>query len=159
MVPVLSGSQLGFSQRIYDLIAIRSILGDQIENFPMPQNPYVWPYGPNSGTAYIATSTADAPPAATASTPTTAKATFDAQTLVTAFTLIETFVEDSVQFTSSTLEKKIVESLADATDNAMLNGDISATHMDTGETAAANDQRRAYSGFPEIVPDYKQTQF
>lgn len=59
--------------------------------------------------------------------------------------------EDSIIPVLPVYQRTMALSMADALENAIINGDTTATHMDTGSTVAANDQLRAWKGLRKLA--------
>lgn len=59
--------------------------------------------------------------------------------------------EDSIVPILPTAQRELALAMADAIEDALINGDTTATHMDTGSTVAANDHLRAWKGFRRLT--------
>jgi HK97 family phage major capsid protein/HK97 family phage prohead protease len=116
-------------------------------SFPMPSKSYDWPYRGGRATAYLAgESVGDTSPALKASTPGTGKITFTADKFAVACLTSAEEVEDSIVATLDFLRDEIASAIARAKDACCVNGDDTATHLDTNVTTA-DDTLRAWKGF------------
>jgi HK97 family phage major capsid protein len=59
--------------------------------------------------------------------------------------------EDSIIPILPTLQMTLARAGARALEDAIINGDTTATHMDTGSTVAVNDVKRAWKGFRKLA--------
>lgn len=75
--------------------------------------------------------TVDNPAYYTASTPVTAQKTINAKGLATHYVLDEDLTEDSAILLLPAMQKQIAQDLADAFEDAIINGDSAGTHQDT----------------------------
>ncbi len=137
----------GFSNQLIEMVEIEAVVANLFESFRMPTNPYTFPLLLSDGEAYLgAEATSDSPDDYKASTPTTSNLTFTAKKLISRAVVSEEMDEDSVIAVMPMLKSSIARSHAKAEDNAILNGDISTTHFDTGYSVATEDARRAWEG-------------
>ena len=137
----------GFSNQLIEMVEIEAVVANLFEPFKMPTNPYNFPMLLSDGEAYLgAEATTDSPDDYKASTPGTSNLTFTAKKLISRAVVSEEMDEDSVIAVMPMLKKSIARSHAKAEDNAIINGDVSTTHFDTGYTVATEDARRAWDG-------------
>jgi len=145
----------GYSSQILDLVRTPHRLIEQHPRVPMPTASYVMPMGPGDMTAYIAGEpTTDDAANLTATTPTTANKTLTAKTLAISTKYSKVLDEDSIVPILPQLRNGIALSIAGALDDAMVRGDVTATHHDTGYTVATNDVRRLWEGYVECALTY-----
>jgi HK97 family phage major capsid protein len=117
----------------------------------MPTNPFKLPIDGADAVAYLtAESTSDTATKITASTPGTNNVTFDAVKLACRVLVSTELEEDSVVAILPLLRDKIVQALAEAQENATINGDTDGTHMDSDVTAAT-DVRKAWDGYRKLA--------
>jgi len=117
----------------------------------MPTNPFRLPIDGADATAYLfAESTSDTSSKITASTPGTGDVTFDAIKIACRVLVSTELEEDSVVAILPLLRDKIVQALAEAQENAAINGDTDGTHMDSDVTSSA-DVRKAWDGYRKLA--------
>jgi HK97 family phage major capsid protein len=117
----------------------------------MPTNPFKLPIDGADAVAYLfSESTSDTASKITASTPGTKNVTFDAVKLACRVLVSTELEEDSVVAILPLLRDKIVQALAEAQENATINGDTDATHQDSDVTAAS-DVRKAWDGYRKLA--------
>jgi|GEM_PF-1190828 len=105
---------------------------------------------PNLGSrrsAYlIGESTSDSSEKIPAATPPSGKTTFSAIKHALRMLVSYEMEEDAVISMLPLMRSEITQALADAEENAIINGDNSTTHFDTGYAMAANDVRKSFKG-------------
>ena len=144
----------GFSNRMIEFIEIEAVVASKFPTITMPTNPYQYPILLADGTAYVAgEATTDSPSMFQASNISTNNLTFTAQKLVTNYSVTDEMTEDSITPVLPQLRKSIARTLAKAEDNAIINGDTTSTHFDTGYTVADNDARVMYKGLRRLCSD------
>ncbi len=117
----------------------------------MPTNPFKLPIDGADAIAYLtAESTSDSASKITASTPGTGNITFDAVKLACRVLVSTELEEDSVVAVLPLLRDKIVQALAEAQENATVNGDTAGTHMDSDVTSSS-DVRKAWEGYRKLA--------
>jgi len=117
----------------------------------MPSDPYKLPVEGGDATAYLVSeSTSDTATKMTASTPGTKNITFDAKKLGVRVLWSGELVEDSVIAALPYVQMKVVRALAEAQEEATINGDDSTTHQDSDVTSSA-DRRKAWKGYRKMA--------
>ena len=117
--------------------------------FTMPQNPFRWDilgrpavYLRAEPTASLRGTVANE---VTAATPPQGVITFDAEVLTVRVDLTEEFTEDAIDTYYDTLSREVIpEALAEGVERAIISGDTTTTHQDSGITAT--DPERAWNG-------------
>ncbi len=149
----------GFSSQLIELVQLEAVVASKFQSFNMPTSPYTFPMLLGDGEAYIGSEpTEDTPDMYKASTAKTGQLTFTAKKLISRNVITEEMEEDSVVPVLPMLKRSIARAHAKAEDNAIINGDTTATHLDTGYTVAADDPRRAWNGLRDMCQSgMKQT--
>jgi len=141
----------GFSSQLIELVQLEAVVASKFQSFTMPSSPYTFPMLLADGEAYIGTEpTTDTPDMYKASTATTGQLTFAAKKLISRNVITEEMEEDSIVPVLPMLKRSIARAHAKAEDNAIINGDTTTTHLDTGYTVAADDPRRAWDGLRDM---------
>jgi HK97 family phage major capsid protein len=140
-----SGSQwipTDFSSQLIEEVKTERRLPAAFMSMDMPSNPFKIPGKSDTSTSRLASSENTA---VSGSNPTTVNVTLDAVKLMTYIQISTEMSEDAVVAILPILRKDIVDSLVDAEENAIINGDNSGTHMDSDVTDSS-DQRKAWKG-------------
>jgi len=141
----------GFSTQMIEAIELEAKVAALFYSFPMPANPFTFPMALGDGIAYKgAEATSPTPSMFKTSTPTTDNLTFNAVKLVANYPVSDELTEDSIIPLMAFLKKSIARAIAKSEENAILNGDTSATHMDTGDPADSLDARRCWLGLRKM---------
>ncbi len=141
----------GFSRELIRKVKLALKVATLHGRFVMPTNPFKLPIDGADATAYLtAESTSDTATKITASTPGTKNVTFDAVKLACRVLVSTELEEDSVVAILPLLRDKIVQALAEAQENATINGDTAGTHQDSDVTSAA-DVRKAWDGYRKLA--------
>ena len=113
-----------------------------------PRGPtYVMPFGLTGGTAYLqGEAEADNPAEYESSTPTTANRTLTPKKLAVRFPYSEEMEEESIVPILPELRKSLARALGEGIEEAVISGDTTAAHMDTGRGIVSNDRRKAWDG-------------
>lgn len=137
------------SAELIDLFRLESALENYFPHFNMPSNPYIWPIKSSGATAYIASE-------ASVNTPTekhmsnigTSALTFTAKIHAVAVPCSPELIEDSIIDMVGEIRREIVTALQIGMEDALINGDTTATHRDTTTVPAASsdDIARAFIG-------------
>lgn len=140
----------GMSGRIIERINLRLGIASLFEQVPMPTNPYKLPVDTGDASAYLITEvTTDTPTLASnaikATTPATGNFSFDAVGIGNRVRMSYDITEDAILNLTDYISRKIVEGQDIGVENAIINGDTTATHMDS-DTTAATDPRKAWKG-------------
>jgi HK97 family phage major capsid protein len=116
----------------------------------MPTNPYDYPLlttDPEFKLNNVQNTTA------TASDLGTSKFTLTAQRLMALCQFSYEADEDGIIPLLPVIQQTLGRAAARALEHALINGDTTATHFDTGETVATNDVRRAWKGLRRLATD------
>ncbi len=141
----------GFSSELIRKVKLALKVAALHGRIAMPTNPFKLPIDGADATAYLfAESTSDTASKITASTPGTKNVTFDAVKLACRVLVSTELEEDSVVAILPLLRDKIVQALAEAQENATINGDTATSHMDSDVTAAS-DVRKAWDGYRKLA--------
>jgi len=141
----------GFSAELIQKVKLALKVAALHARIVMPMNPFKLPIDGADATAYLAAeSTSDTATKFTASTPGTKNVTFDAVKLACRVLVSTELEEDSVVAILPLLRDKIVQALAEAQENATINGDTAGTHQDSDVTGA-NDTRKAWDGYRKLA--------
>ena len=155
-----SGSEwvpTGYSSRLFDKIRLEMMVGNLFEALPMPANIYKPPVVSSDATAYLigentgADDDLDTAKRIPSTSVGTASFTLTAKKLAGRIVFSEELNEDSITPILPLLTQNIVTALASAEEQALINGDTSATHMDSDVTAAS-DARKAWDGLRKLCP-------
>ena len=141
----------GFSSELVRKVKLALKVAALSGRIAMPTNPFKLPIDGADAVAYLtAESTSDTATKITASTPGTNNVTFDAVKLACRVLVSTELEEDSVVAILPLLRDKIVQALAEAQENATINGDTAGTHMDSDVTASS-DVRKAWDGYRKLA--------
>jgi HK97 family phage major capsid protein len=141
----------GFSSELIQKVKLALKVAALHSRIAMPMNPFKLPIDGADAAAYLAAeSTSDTAAKITASTPGTKNVTFDAVKLACRVLVSTELEEDSVVAILPLLRDKIVQALAEAQENATINGDTAATHQD-GDVTDAADVRKAWDGYRKLA--------
>lgn len=136
----------GMSSELLAKIEGKTVVAPLFRRFTMPTKSYDWPLRGAHGTAYLTgESTGDSATKITASTPGTTKVTFTAVKLAMRALTSGEFIEDSIVPVVPFLLEDVATVLARGIDDAILNGDTTASHQDSDVTDAT-DRRKAWTG-------------
>lgn len=119
----------------------------------LPRSPYVWPVRqPLSGRSYIISANANDTPVNISTRDADATSvTFDTTVLGVRTVWDKQFDEDSIIDLESYTRDLIVRQLVEDLDDAVINGDDSATHMDSTVVTASDDPRKAFKGLRKLA--------
>ncbi|HAW49716.1 TPA: phage major capsid protein [bacterium] len=138
-----------FSADLIDRVRMASIVAKIHDRITMPSNPYTLPIVGSDSVAYRVPEATDVPenvPKIKASRPGTRKVTFSATTLGVRVIFSEELNEDIIIPILPFLRQNIILALAAGQETTVINGDISATHMDNDVTDAL-DARKSWNGY------------
>ncbi len=145
----------GYSDQVIDLVRTPHALITQHPHIVMPTSSFVMPAVASDMTVYIAGErTLDDDVKFTASTMGTTNKTLTAKTLAVRSIFSGIFDEDSLIPVLPQIRENLGFVLRSALDDAMVRGDTTATHHDTGYTVAAADVRRLWRGYVETALTY-----
>jgi len=137
----------GFSSKLIEMVEIEAKVGNLFQSFSMPTNPYTYPLLLSDGEAYKGVEPKTGSPSMhRSSSPTTDDLTFTAVPLIANYPASDFMTEDSIVPIMSTFRRSIARAIAKGRDNAIINGDLTTTHLDTGYTVADYDNRRCWNG-------------
>lgn len=138
----------GFSGTMIDEVRLQLLVATMHQRIPMPTNPYTLPIKVGRSTAYRATeATVDAPSELRKSQLQTSNSTFDAETIAVATPFSYEFEEDSIVPVLPIVRQDVALALAEAQENATVNGDTATTHQYTGLTVETDDQLKLWDGY------------
>jgi len=148
----------GYSSRMIEFVEIAAMVANQFQSFQQPTSTYVYPVLLSDGTAYLGSEqTSNSPSMYRASTPGTDNLTFVAKKLIANYPVSDEMTEESIVPVLPVLQASIARAMAKAMDTAIINGDTSTTHFDTGYTVGTDDARRAWIGLRKMVSDANGT--
>lgn len=143
----------GFSDVLQRRVRLALKVGALHRWIPMPTSPYTLPIDGADAVAYlIPEKTKDESTKFKASTPGTGDLTFTAKKLAARALFSEDLSEDSIIPILPFVKEKIVEAMKRAIENAIINGDTTATHMDSDVTSST-DFRKAFKGYRRLAYD------
>jgi len=118
------------------------------QDIPMPSNPYTLPYFAGIGASSFygkPEATSDNPVESPASTPATGSQTLTAKSFIANIPFSDELSEDSVVPVLPVLRSDLIRGGAEAVDDVIINGDTTATHMDSDVTDS-RDRRKLWNG-------------
>lgn len=123
------------------------LVADAFESFEMPQDPFNYPFMDGSGiTSYLRTEpTENEASKIQASQPTDQQIQFSTIELASRVLYSRKLDEDALSFWLPALKKKISRRLAEDVEDAIINGDVTATHQDS-DVISTRDHRKAWKG-------------
>jgi len=138
----------GFSSELIRKVNLELRVAKLHDRITMPTNPFKIPVEYTDATAYLASeSTSDTATKFTASTPGTKNDTFTAAKLAVRVLVSKEVQEDAIIAILPYTQMKVVKALAEAQEEATLNGDTTATHQDSDIHAlGSTDRRKAWKG-------------
>ncbi|RJP72848.1 MAG: phage major capsid protein [Candidatus Abyssobacteria bacterium SURF_17] len=141
----------GFSTELIRKVRLEQKVSALHARIFMPTNPFKLPVDGSGVIVYLAEeSKTDTAPKILASTPGTGAVTFDAVKIgCRVFTSVE-LTEDGIIPVLPLLQEKIVRALADAQEDATINGDSSPSHMDA-DISSPLDVRKAWKGYRKLA--------
>lgn len=130
----------GMSPEVINQVRQSLKLSALIPNMPMPTNPYKVPVELNPATAYlIPENVADTGQTSVpASQPGTSSLTFNAKSIAALTRISKELNQDSLIPMIPFIQRNLLQGLANGLENALINGDITATHQDTDTTGSTN---------------------
>ncbi len=132
----------GFSPELVEKVRLQLKVASLHEHLSMPTDPFKLPRQTGFSTAYLKSENV-APPSSALGT---GQASLDARTLAVFVPVSYELEEDSVFALLPVIKSDIVSALAAGIENATINGDDSASHMDSDVTEAT-DVRKAWKGY------------
>jgi len=144
---------VGYSPRMFEEIKAALKVAAIHEIIPMPDSVYKFPITYADAKAYLVpesqSDTGQASDKIPATSPSTGAFTLSAKKLATRVRFSEELNEDSIVPIINVVRKKIVEAVASAIEDAIINGDTAANHMDANVTSS-NDARKAWNGYRKL---------
>ena len=147
-----------FSADLIDRVRLARKVANLFPEINMPSNPYKLPVNASDATGYlVAENTADDPSTKSfrPSTPGSSNVTLTASKLGARVQFSEELSEDSIIPILEYTKNSLAQSIVDALENALINGDTTATHMDADVTQSY-DARKAFKGLRKHAPDASQ---
>lgn len=125
-----------------------------------PSGTAKWPIITGAAQAFLSDeASADNPNVLEKSNFTTNAVTFTPRTFATAIPISRELIEDDFTDIVGAIQEELVMTQEDAFEDAIINGDDSATHFDTGRslTSSSNDTKVAFKGMRKIAIDRSNT--
>ena len=147
-----------FSADLIDRVRLATKVAGLFSRIAMPTDPYKLPVVSSDATGYLVTETSADDPSAkafTASTPGSTNVSLDAKKLGARVQFSAELVEDSIVPVLEFIKNNISIALAFALEDAIINGDLAGTHMDSDVTAST-DARKAWDGLRKMAQDSNQ---
>lgn len=129
------------------------------QDIPMPSNPFTTPYfGGISASSFYGKpeATTDNPVESPASTPATSSQTLTAKSFIANIPFSDELSEDSVVPVIPVLRSDLIRGGAEAFDDVVINGDTTATHMDSDVTDS-RDRRKLFNGLRDLCQSGNKT--
>lgn len=140
------------SANLITLIEDAAVIAGMFRVLPMPSNPWDNPILTSAMSIYLySEATVDYAEAIRRSTPGTGKRTMTAVGFGGASLISRDATEDSIIAGIPLLQAQIVKAFARGLDDAIINGDATATHRDTQHSMAAYDHRHAWDGLRHLA--------
>ena len=125
-------------ESVYDLTTVAA----QFPRIRSPKQSWVLPFSPTGGTVYAAGESTTVDPANfTETTPVSASQTITAKKLMCRVPWSDEFDEESIVAAAPMFQAHTARLLAEAIDSAIMNGDTTATHMDTGKSFTSSSRK------------------
>lgn len=149
-----------FRAELYEEYQTPRVVRSLFQEMPMERNVLLVPRLDRGGRPYLKGQvTSDSPASYQASTAQTSQKTISMQGLACRFVIDDALAEDSAIALIPTMQRQIAQDIADAVEDALINGDAAATHQDDianwnirsrwGTSPAlggSSDHRRAWTG-------------
>lgn len=142
------------SQDYIEKFRLQAKVAALFDDVTMPTNPFKLPYagGLSASNFYlVGESTSDSPTASPASTMATGDQTLTAKKLKARLLWSDEFDEDSILAVLPILRSELVVGGAEAVEDCIINGDTTATHMDSDVTDS-KDRRKIWDGLRDQCP-------
>jgi len=141
-----------FSSDLYRLVHLEYKVASLFREIAMPTPVYKLPVVKSESSPFLATEqTSDTTPTKfTASTPNTTNVTFTAQKWATRVVFSDEISEDSIIPIVEYIKSDMAMKIAHGYEDALVNGDNTATHMDADVTSAS-DIRKAWKGLRKLA--------
>jgi len=147
------------SPEMFDLYDLEMVIEREFRHFNLTGKTNTYPLKTARGHAYTAsTAASNNPDRYTKTNITTSSITFTPKKMCYAIVADEEGIEgDSIVQVVPVLREDMAYGLANGMDDALLNGDNSATHMDTGLTSDTTYTRDAFKGLRKLAVDDSKT--
>ena len=149
-----------FSATLIDEVRLQLKVAALHRTITMPTDPYTLPVKIGRSRAYkVSEATADNPTEMRKSQLETSSQTLNAVTVGVATPFSYEIVEDSVVPIIPIVRADIVAALADARENATVNGDTASSHQDTGLSLTNDAQEKLWDGYRKLCPTATKIDF
>jgi HK97 family phage major capsid protein len=141
-----------YSSDLQNEVYDRTVVAQQFTRVNSPDGPaWVLPFSPTGGTMYLAgESTTDGASDFTSTTPGSRAVTITPIKGVIRIPYSEEFEEDSIVAAAPLFRETTVRIAAEHIDSAIVNGDITSPHQDTGKSYTSTSMEAAFSGLRDI---------
>lgn len=140
-----------FSARLIEKMHLALKVATLHEHIPMPTDPYKFPIQTSEAVAYMATETKEADASKfKESTPATGNIQLDSKKIAARVVFSAELEEDSIIPILPFVKNTIAYALAEAIEQATINGDASTTHQDADVTSS-DDRRRLWYGYRKLA--------
>lgn len=141
-----------YSREMQQLVYNRTPVAGALQRLQMPNQSWVLPFSPSGGTVYLAgEAITQTPSEFTVTTPTSDSMTLTAKKLVGRILWSSEFEEEAITPAINMFRDYSVRLMAQALDSAIINGDTTATHQDTGKSYGPTVPERAWNGLRDIT--------
>jgi HK97 family phage major capsid protein len=141
----------GFSSQVHKIGRVPRKVAGLFGTIKMPTDPWKWPLEQADATAYLTgESTSDTATKFTASTPGTSNISFVSKKFAARVLWSAELEEDSIVAIAPYISYKVDLAHTDAVEQAIINGDTTATHQDS-DTTSASDARKAWKGLRKLA--------
>lgn len=141
-----------YSAQFEDLLRLEPTLQQYFQVWDMPSNPAIWPIKTGGAVVYkVGEPTVNNPNELPKTAFATGNITFTATGLGAALPVSKELIEDSIIAIVPEINKELAYAIANEFDNALINGDSTATHRDTN--TSADSYTTAFDGLREIAED------
>lgn len=142
------------SSELYDLYRLEARVESFLPTFDMPSNPFKWDIKTSGLSLYVTSESAvNNPDQLVKSNIGTSNVTFTARTYASAVLSSPELVEDSIIAIVPEIRKELAICSASGYESALLNGDDTSTHRDTGWSYASGNPEYGEDGFRFMAVD------
>ena len=139
-----------FSARLLDDVRLQLRVAAEFGRLSLPRSPFTNPVRGTRVTAYlVGESTSDSSTKIPTSDPPSKSTTWTAIKFAVRNLFSDELAEDSIVPVMSWVRSELVQAMADAEEDAVINGDTSATHQHSDVTSAT-DRRKAFNGLLKL---------
>jgi HK97 family phage major capsid protein len=147
-----------FSSQMHEQVRQQMQVATLVENIQMPSGTYTIPVEGSDATPYLLSESAGADDdldtnkraVATLTSPNLGKVVLTAKKVAARVVVSNDFTEDSIVPALPYIRTKLARAMAYATEDAIINGKASGSHLDADVTDA-KDHRKAYDGLRQII--------